>query len=515
MPKGLVSFADQLQLVALAPYCLTTYIPSMLRYLFFLFCLTAACAAPESTENSEAPPRPNILWIVADDLGTDLGAYGDSLVYTPNLDRLAQQGTLYSNLYTVTVVCSPSRSALITGMYPVSINSHQHRTYDKDSLPAPVRPITEHFREAGYFVSNGSFNNWDKFGKTDYNFIHSNEDLYDGTDWRQRAAGQPFFAQVQIFYPHRPFKRDPAHPVNADSVRLPPYYPDHPIARQDWALYLETVQHVDQEVGKVLQRLEDDGLADSTIVFFFGDQGRPHVRAKQFLYDPGTHTPLIIRQPGQAAGRTDSQLISNIDLAPTAMQLAGIAVPDYVQGQSFLSPSVSPRNYVFTMRDRRDGTVDRIRAVRTRDYKYIRNFYPERPYTQFNGYKKHSYPVLTLMQVMQKRGELTPAQAYFMANTRPPEELYYLPEDPYEINNLADDALLQDKRVELRQALEEWMDEVDTAIYPEDPAAVAYAQQDMQQNFMERMQRDGLSPNISDEDFLQYWEEQLTPTQQE
>ena len=500
-------------IVTLVLFCQTLYLANM-RYYLFLLCLIAACAAPEPTETSQDSP-PNILWIVADDLGTDLGCYGDSLVHTPNLDRLAQQGTLYSNLYTVTAVCSPSRSALITGMYPVSINAHQHRTYYKDSLPEPVRPITAYFREAGYFVSNGSFNNWDKFGKTDYNFIHASEALYDGTDWRQRAAGQPFFAQVQIFYPHRPFRRDPTHPVNADSVRLPPYYPNHPMARQDWALYLETVQHVDQEVGKVLQRLEADGLADSTIVFFFGDQGRPHVRAKQFLYDPGTHTPLIVRQPGGAAGQTDDQLISNIDLAPTAMRLAGIPVPDYVQGQGFLGDDAPPREHVFTMRDRRDGTVDRIRAVRTEDYKYIRNFYPERPYTQFNGYKKHSYPVLTLMQVMQQRGELTPAQARFMAATRPPEELYYLPEDPYEINNLADDPAHRDKLVELRQVLDAWLAEVDMASYPEDSAAVAYAQQDMQQNFEERMKKEGLSSDISDEDFLQYWEEQLTPTQQE
>ena len=362
-------------------------------------------------------------------------------------------------------------------------------------------------------MSNGSFNNLGKFGKTDYNFIQSNENMYDGTDWRQRAAGQPFFAQVQIFYPHRPFKRDPVHPVNADSVQLPPYYPDHPIARQDWALYLETVQHVDQEVGKVLQRLADDGLADSTIVFFFGDQGRPHVRAKQFLYDPGTHTPLIIRQPGSTAGQTDDQLISNIDLAPTAMQLAGIAVPDYVQGQSFLSPSVSPATTCSPCATAATARWTASGRCAPPDYKYIRNFYPERPLHPVQRLQKHSYPVLTLLQVMQKKGELTPAQARFMAATRPVEELYYLPNDPYEINNLADDAAFQSKRVELRQVLDTWLAEVDTATYPEDSAAVAYAQQDMQQNFRERMERDGLSPDISDEDFLKYWEGQLTPTQ--
>lgn len=488
--------------------------PYYLLNLIVLLWFVAGCTSPESPAFTDTD-RPNILWIVADDLGTDLGCYGDSLVHTPHLDRLARQGTLYTHAYTVTAVCSPSRSALITGMYPVSIGAHQHRTYYKDSLPDPVRPVTEYFQEAGYFVSNGSFKDWNKFGKTDYNFIHSNEDLYDGTDWRQRADGQPFFSQVQIFYPHRPFLRDPSHPVDADRVQLPPYYPDHPIARQDWALYLETVQHVDQEVGNVLQRLEEDGLADNTIVFFFGDQGRPHVRAKQFLYDPGTHTPLIVRQPSSSGGQVNSQLVSNIDLAPTAMHLAGIPVPDYVQGQSFLGESATPRDYVFTMRDRRDGTVDRIRAVRTKEYKYIRNFYPERPYTQFNGYKKHSYPMLTLMQVMQKQGKLTPEQARFMADTRPAEELYYLREDPNELNNLADDPAYQNKLAELRKVLNTWLAEVDTAPYPEDSAAIAYAQQDMQQNFKERMEKDGLSPDISDEDFLRYWEEQLTPTQPE
>lgn len=175
-------------------------------------------------------------------------------------------------------------------------------------------------------------------GKTDYNFIHKNETLFDGYDWRQRAPGHPFFAQVQVFYPHRPFIRDPSHPINPDQVKLPPYYPDHPIARQDWALYLETLQYVDKEVGDILQRLEKDGLIDSTIVFFFGDQGRPHVRAKQFMYDGGIHTPLIVRWPDWRntahikAGTESHRLVSNIDLAPAAMALTDIEIPNYILG---------------------------------------------------------------------------------------------------------------------------------------------------------------------------------------
>ena len=470
----------------------------------------AGCAAPQPEASA---PRPNVLWIVADDLGPDLGGYGDSLVYTPHLDQLAQEGARYTHLYTVTAVCSPSRSALITGMYPVSINAHQHRTQYKDSLPGPVRPITEYFRQAGYFVSNGSADDWSAFGKTDYNFIHTNRTLYDGTDWRQRRPGQPFFAQVQIFYPHRPFQRDPSHPIDPDSVRLPPYYPNHPVARQDWALYLETVQQVDQQVGEILQRLAADGLADSTLVMFFGDQGRPHLRDKQFLYDGGTRTPLIIRWPGHIEpGTVDHQLLSNIDLAPTTMAAADLPVPDYVQGQNFLFSS-SPREYVFTMRDRRDGTVDRIRAVRSQEFKYIRNFYPDRPYTQFNAYKKSSYPVLTLMQVLHQRHQLSDEQARFMADHRPAEELYRLNDDPYETHNLADDPQYQNTLTKLRNVLDNWLAQIDTAVYPEDSAEVAYATQLMYRNFARNMQRRGLDTSVSDEDFLQYWQQTLTPTQ--
>jgi arylsulfatase A-like enzyme len=457
--------------------------------------------------------RLNILWIVADDLGADLGCYGDPLVHSPHLNRLATEGTLYSNLYTVTAVCSPSRSALITGMYPVSINCHQHRTQYKNPLPAPVKPITEYFREAGYFVTNGNFRDLNKPGKTDYNFIHHHDSLYDGSDWRQRKNDQPFFSQVQIFYPHRPFARDPSHPINPDAVRLPPYYPDHRLARQDWALYLETVQIVDQEVGRILERLEEDGLANNTVVFFFGDQGRPHVRDKQFLYDGGTHTPLIVRWPGKLKpGTKDSRLISNVDLGPAAMQVAGIVVPEHMQGKDFLAAQDEQREHVFSMRDRRDETVDRIRSVRTQEYKYIRNYYPERPYTQFNAYKKQSYPVLTLMQVMHSNGELTPAQEHFMQDRRPAEELYDLRNDPHEIHNLALDADYQWKKKELSAVLNDWLAEADKGQYPEDPAEIAYARELMRENYRMGMERIGLSEASSDEEILTYWEKVLTPT---
>ncbi len=477
--------------------------------IFLLLPLLIACTSCVK----EPGQQPNILWIIADDLGTDLGCYGTPLVKTPNLDRLAGEGCLYTSLFTVTAVCSPSRSTLVTGMYPVSIDCHQHRTHYKKPLPEGVRPITGYFREAGYFVCNGSV--WDRSrpGKQDYNFI-VDENMYDGTDWGQRGEGQPFFAQVQISGPHREFRRDPENPVNADSVVLPPYYPDHPLARQDWALYLENIQIVDRQAGEILQRLEEEGLAENTVVFFFGDQGRPHVRAKQFLYDGGIHTPLIIRWPGVIEpGSLDERLISNVDLPVAALRAAGIKAPGYIQGRDFLERSNDIRDAIFAMRDRRDETVDRIRCVRTKRYKYIRNFYPDRPYTQFNAYKKHQYPVLTLMQVMYKRGELDPVQARFMGPARPREELYDLEKDPFEINNLADSLEYSEVLSEMRKRLDEWLEEYDRGTYPEDPEEIAYWEEFMKQNFKERMEDRGLEPSVSDEAFLQYWTQYLHPTQ--
>jgi arylsulfatase A-like enzyme len=480
---------------------------------FFLAAVSQMMLITSCTEQDKQSCKPNILWIIADDLGTDLGCYRTPLVQTPNLDRLAREGTMYANLFTVTAVCSPSRSTLVTGMYPVSIGCHQHRTYHKRSLPDDIRPVTEYFREAGYFVCNGSVTDHKRPGKQDYNFITA-ENMYDGTDWTQRGPGQPFFAQIQISGPHREFHRDPQNPVNPDSIQLPPYYPDHPLARQDWALYLENIQIVDRQVGEILRRLDQDGLEDSTAVFFFGDQGRPHVRAKQFLYDGGIHTPLIIKDPAQTDhGTINNRLISNVDLPVASMVLAGIDPPAHVHGIDFLSGDGRERDAVFAMRDRRDETVDRIRCVRTGRYKYIRNFYPDRPYTQFNAYKKHQYPVLTLMQVLYKNGLLDSIQARFMAPHRPPEELYDLRQDPYEIRNLAGNEQYLGVLEEMREQLDAWLDRYDKGKYPEDPEEIAYWEQFMKENFRERMESRGLSPEISDEDFLEYWTQYLKPTE--
>ncbi len=483
-----------------------------LRRYFTVFitvlCLFSSCSS--GNQNPAEAKRPNILWIVADDLGTDLACYGTPEVQTPHLDELAAEGMRYTHLFSVAAVCSPSRSSLVTGMYPVSINSHQHRTRTRDSLPDGIRPISEYLREQGYFVSNGSSGNPDAYGKTDYNFAHDPKQLYEGSDWKQRAPGQPFFAQIQIKYPHRPFTRDTIHPVDPKKVALPPTYPDIPLVRKDWARYLETVQLVDRHVGDILKRLEEDGLADNTIVFFFGDQGQPHVRAKQFLYDAGIHTPLIVRFPKDYDRTGQShRMVSTVDISAATLALAGITIPDYLQGMDFLSDSISPREYTFSMRDRCDETVDRIRAVRSQRFKYIRNFYPERPYTQFNAYKKANYPVLTLMEVMYRQGKLDENQRPFMASDRPAEELYDVQFDPHELHNLAMIPAYQDTLQHYRSVMEHWLNEADFGVYPEPETEISFAEDLMKENFKNEMEKKGLNATVSDSELLAYWEKFL------
>lgn len=470
--------------------------------------LSAAVSTPFLSDCAQKS-KPNILWLISEDTSPDLGCYGNALVKTPHLDKLAQDGIRFENAFATCPVCSPSRSAFMTGMYQNFIGAQQHRTFETKPLPEPVNVITHYFREAGYFVSNGRDVQRDKPGKTDWNF-EPGEAAFDGTDWNQRAEGQPFFHQINFQMTHRTFQRDPDNPINPDDVEVPPYYPDHPITRRDWADYLESLQVLDKKIGTVLQWLEDEGLAENTIIFYFGDHGRPHVRGKQWLYDGGIRVPLIVRFPdGDKAGSVNQNLVSLIDLAPTSLKLAGIHPPDHVQGRDVLSFWSRKRKEIYAARDRCDGTVDRIRCVRTQRFKLIKNFYPERPYSQFNGYKKYQYPVLTLMKILHEKGELSPAAERFWAPTRPDYELYDLQTDPHEINNLADNPEYAKIKQELQDKLDAWIQEYDKGTYPEDAERVAFQQELMQKNYENRMTARGLDPNLSDEDYLHWWDEQL------
>jgi len=456
--------------------------------------------------------RPNILWLISEDTSPDLHCYGNTIVKTPTLDRLAAEGALFTNAFVTGPVCSASRSAFMTGMYQTTIGAHHHRSHRTDGykLAEPVRLITHYFRQAGYFTCNCAGLNFKRPGKTDWNFTPKIKS-FDGTDWSQRKPGQPFFAQINFSLTHRAFKRDKENPIDPGKVEIPPYYPDHSLTRRDWADYLESLQVLDRQIATVLERLEREGLADNTVVMYFGDHGRPHVRGKQWLYEGGIRIPMIIRWPGHIKpGTIVDDLISTIDFAPTFLSIAGADVPEHLQGRDFLSDRTKKRKFIFAARDRCDGTYDRIRCVRTKRYKYIRNFYPDRPYTQFNGYKKHQYPVLTLMEVLHEQGKLTPAQQRFMAPARPAEELYDLHSDHHEINNLAGDPRYGHVLRQLRAALDQWIEQTnDQGQKPEDPQLQIWYYKEMMRNYEKRMKAKGLSPDITPQEYLAWWEQKL------
>ena len=439
---------------------------------------TAAVLTPgiaHAATGRSASQHPNILWIISEDTGPEFGCYGYPNVHTPSVDRLASEGVRFTNAFTATPVCSSSRSSFMTGMYATTIGAHNHRSHRKDgfTLPEGVHVLTKYLRDSGYFTALcGS-------RKTDWNFA-TEVKPYDSHRWEDLKSHQPFFAQYQFSETHRRFKNCKEHPIDPDQVELPPYYPDHPGARQDWALYLETVNVLDQKIGKVLQKLDEDGLADNTIVFYFGDHGRAHVRGKQWLYDGGIHVPLVVRWPGGLTpGTVSDGLVSAIDFAPTCLRLAGVIPPEHMQGRVFLGPDRSPaREMVFATRDRCDETVDRIRAVRTRRYKYIRNFMPERPYTQANRYKERAYPMLALMKELHAQGKLTSTQQLFMAAQRPEEELYDVQADPWEINSLAGSSEHQAVLRQMRSALDKWIvDTDDQGRIAESPEALKTARE--------------------------------------
>lgn len=428
----------------------------------------AAGAAPAwmGARSGSAADRPNVLWIIGEDLGPQLGCYGYPLVKTPNLDRLAGEGVRFTCAHTTGPVCSASRSAFNTGLYQTSIGAHHHRSHRKDGyeLPEGVRLVSERFREAGYFTANvleiapgvrGT-------GKTDFNF--SAKRPFDGKHWRERRAGQPFYAQVNFQATHKGpafvEARKQKELIDPGKVPLPPYYPDHPVVRDEVANYLDTVNLLDRQVGVLLEELARDKLLDNTVIFFFGDNGRCLLRGKQWVYNAGTHVPLIVRWPGVLeAGSVREDPVIALDITASSLAAAGIPLPEYFHGRPLFGERAKPREYVVTARDRCDMTVDRIRAVRDRRYGYIRNFMPERPYTQWNEYIERQYPTLRVMKELYAQGKLNATQALFMQPAKPPVEFYDLQTDPHEVNNLAGSAEHQALVRRYSQILDRWMEE--------------------------------------------------------
>ena len=428
--------------------------------------------------------KPNILWISCEDISPHLACYGDPHAITPNLDKLASEGVRYTNVFTAAGVCAPCRSTIITGMYQNSIGTHHMRC--KSTLPDWLKPFPIYLREAGYYCTNNS--------KTDYQFKTPGagtiwNESSKKAHWKKRTKdSEPFFAVFNFGGCHesgiaseskyrmvtenlpKSYRQDPDK-----LTTLPPYYPNTAVSREDWKRNYELITAMDAWAGGLIQELKDEGLYEDTIIFFWSDHGVGLPRAKRWLYDSGTRIPFIIRVPeklrvqGQGAPNTVSdQLVNSTDFGPTMLNLAGIKVPEHIQGQPFLGESVpNPRKYVYGARDRMDERYDIIRTVRDKRFRYVRNFEPLKPYYQYMNTPEKG-AIMKEIRKAEASGKMSDAMRLFSAGSKPPEELYDTQSDPHEVKNLAEDPSFADKLAEMRTALKAWQNKVgDIGLIPE------------------------------------------------
>ena len=459
--------------------------------------LFLSCQTKNTVNNniSKSLIKPNILWLVTEDMGPYIPPFGDSTIVTPNLSRLAREGVVYTNLYSTSGVCAPSRAAIATGMYPTSIGANHMRVnsyMDKTGLPAyeavpdaNVKMISELLRIQGYYCTNNY--------KEDYQFkapLTAWDESSEYAHWRNRPKKKPFYAVFNFTDTHEsglfePYgfrnietrhyhegdttytwksgnmseAETPIHLPKDTKFNIPPYLPNTATVRRDmWKTY-NNIAEMDQQVGAVLKQLEEDGLLENTIIVFYGDHGGPLPRQKRLIYDSGLNTPMIIRYPNKLnAGKKDSQLISFIDFAPTLLSLTGEKPKDYMQGQAFAGAynPKSKRKYIHAAADRFDEVTDVIRAVRDKRYKYIRNYYPEKPYYLPLAYREQ-IPTMNELLKLNKEGKLNEIQKQWFRGSKPKEELFDCELDPHELVNLASNPKYIAKLNELSLEMDRWL----------------------------------------------------------
>ena len=408
--------------------------------------------------HAQSADRPNILWITSEDNGPQLGAYGDEYATTPHLDRLAARGVRYLHAWSTAPVCAPARTAIISGLYPSSTGSEHMRSTVR--LPPGFRMFPQLLREQGYYATNNV--------KEDYNLEKPGQ-VWDESSstahWRNRAPGQPFFAVFNSTVTHESQVRARPHTLVHDPTRapLPAYHPDTPEVRRDWAQYYDKMTEMDRFVGDRLRELEDAGLADDTIVFYFGDHGPGLPRLKRWPYNSGLNVPLIVHVPERfralaprdyGPGAPSPRLVSFVDLAPTVLSLAGIPPPSWMQGRAWMGPHAAPAPaYAFGLRGRMDERYDMVRSVTDGRYVYLRNFMPHRIYGQHLEYMFQT-PTTRVWRRLYDDGALDPPQTFFW-EPKPVEELYDLESDPDEVRNLASVPAHRPTLERLRGALHE------------------------------------------------------------
>jgi N-sulfoglucosamine sulfohydrolase len=457
--------------------------------------------------------KPSILWLVGENLSHDLGCYGAKNVHTPQLDRLAAEGVRYTRVFATNPACAPSRSAFFTGHYQTSTDTHPMRSHRTDTfrLPEGVRPITHRLRESGYFTANIKTAGGHSVGtgKLDLNFVNEG-DIYEHTgDFADLKARQPFFAVVNAeeneydIYDRKSAEKERVewvgeriHVAHAtpESVVPPPYYPDHPVVRQEWARYQNSVSGMDLRFGRVLDQLRADGLEDDTIILFFGDNGRLEPRGIHWCYDSGLRVPMIIKWPRNfpapnqiKPGSVDDRILSLIDVTATTLAIAGLPKPALMQGRVFLGADAeAPRQYAFAARDRIDETVQRIRSVHDERFHYIHTISTGPTFTSLNRYKEKCFPIMGVMRALHAEGRLSGPPLDLMRRAGPCEELYDTAADPHETINLiaSNEPEPRDALARLRAALDTWIVETgDRGHFPEPADVVAPFAGEMHQWF--------------------------------
>ena len=433
-------------------------------------------------EAGKTDELPNILWLTTEDIGPDIGCYGSNNVTTPVIDNLASKGVLFSNAYASAPVCAPARSSIITGMYAPSIGSQHMRS--KGKFPEEFKYFPQYLEEKGYYCTNNS--------KTDYNLVYNAADIWDESGgkahWRnKKSADQPFFAVFNYTGTHESrVNREESHlktiedvPLNLlkkpDEISFPPYFPATPKVRELWARYYNNITALDFWVKDLLDQLEEDGLAENTIILFYGDHGAGVPRHKRWLYDSGLKVPFIVYAPEKykhlipaKSGTQTDELVSFVDLAPTVLNLAGIDIPENMQGRAFLGKNLSTeREYIFAARDRMDERYDMQRAVRDKKYKYIRYYESAKPFTQYMNTPEKG-AIMVAIRESYELGTMPEAGLKLMLPNKPYEELFDVENDPYELYNLAGEADYKDILEEMRKAHKMWSSEIyDSGLIPE------------------------------------------------
>lgn len=448
-------------------------------------CSLISCSQSVTNNEPSSHIRPNILWICVEDMSPLFGCYG-AISRTPVIDELGRNGVVFQRAFATTAVCSPSRTALITGMMPTSIGTHNHRSYVNDScwihLPDGIRTLPQFFQDAKYFTFNQHYDGYP--GKEDYNFIYNRDELYgtvpeilpaDSSFWQAITSRQPFFGQIQLMGGKVDVPTWDST-FNVEEMKMLPYYPSTPFFTKMYAEHHMQAQRTDAEVGKIIEALKANGLLQNTVIFFFSDHGwKDGIRHKQFCYDGGLHVPLIISwdaNPGViGAGHPRNDMVSLIDVTATSLSLASIPIPGYMEGWDLFAENFTPRKYVIGTRDRMDWTIDHIRTVRTDQYRYICNYMTDRPYLQPQYRDTHAFMIE--IRKLYSEGKLDDIQSCFFSQTKPAEEFYDHKNDPHETINKINDPEYSEAIELHRKILNDWILETDDkGQYPETESAL-------------------------------------------